>query len=120
MPVRCTGRITLDNLCVTVEAQKTTSFRILQQQYGDGYVARRQDGVNPVSEMWSVSTPLMSAEDCLALENELIALGPRSFEWTPPNEPDAKDWVLDPPQWSWTYASDDLAKIAFTLKRWYD
>ena len=119
MPVPCSGVITLNNLCVTVDATKQVAFRTLQQQYGDGYVARRQDGVNPVMETWNVSTPTMPVEDVINLENELIALGTRSFGWTPPNETVEKQWILDPVVWNWTYSSGDKASLSFTLKRWY-
>jgi phage-related protein len=115
----CTAALTLGTLCVTVDAKKTTTFRALQQQYGDGYMARRQDGVNPVSEMWTVTTPLQSYEYTQALEDELIALGTGFFEWTAPNESTAKKWIVDPITWTWDYSTGDLASLSFTLKRWY-
>ena len=119
MPVPCTAAITLNNLCVTVDATRQVAFRTLQQQYGDGYVARRQDGVNPVMETWSISTPPMPVAEAYAFEAELIALGTQAFGWTPPNEPDEKQWVLDPVAWDWTYSTGDVASLSFTLKRWY-
>ena len=119
MPVDCTAPLTLGTLCVTVDAQKQVSFRALQQQYGDGYVARRQDGVNPVMETWNVTTPLQSYANTQALEDELIALGTNYFAWIPPNETVSKNWVLDPVTWNWSYATGDLASLSFTLKRWY-
>ena len=115
----CEAPMTLGTLCVTVDATKTTTFRTLQQQYGDGYMARRQDGVNPVNETWSVSTPLLPYENTQALEDELIELGVGSFQWRAPNETDLKRWILDPPAWSWSYATGDLASLSFTLRRFY-
>jgi hypothetical protein len=67
----------------------------------------------------SVSTPPMPIADVLALEQELIALGPKSFDWTPPNEPLPKKWILDPVKWDMDYSTGDLAALSFTLKRWY-
>ncbi len=119
MPIDCTAPISLDNLCVTPAAQKTTTFRTLQQQYGDGYVARRQAGLNPVNYTWGVSTPPMKFEDAYALEQELIANGTGFFLWTPPNETEAQEFILDPVQWDWSWQSDDMASLSFTLKRWY-
>ena len=119
MPINCTAQMTLGTLCVSVEAQKTTTFRILEQQYGDGYVARRQDGVNPVSERWRVQTPTMAWDQCQTLEDELIALGAGNFEWMPPNETVNKRWVLDPPEWEWSFATESQASLSFTLRRWY-
>ena len=100
-------------------ATKRTSFRTLQQQYGDGYTARRQDGINPVNHTWGVSTPLMEFEDALALEEELIANGTGFFTWTPPNEATAYEFILDPVAWDWTFEASGYASLSFTLKRWY-
>ena len=111
--------MTLGTLCVSLSARKTTSFRALQQQYGDGYVARRQDGLNPVSEMWTLSTPPVSYEEAQSLENELIQLGTTPFNWTAPNESTSKTWILDPTKWEWDYTTCDLVSISFILKRWY-
>ena len=119
MPINCNGKITLDNLCITPQAQKTTSFRTLQQQYGDGYVARRQDGINPVAYTWAVSTPPMPFSDALDLEGELIANGTNPITWTPPGEETAQEFIVDPVAWSWAWADPDNVALSFTLKRWY-
>ena len=119
MPVPCEAAMTLGTLCVQVSATKQVAVRYLQQQYGDGYVARRQDGVNPVMETWQVATPPMAVADVQALETELIALGPGFFAWTPPNETVPKNWILEPIQWAWSFQTGDMASLSFTLKRWY-
>lgn len=118
MPVSC-SQITLNSLCVQVDAKKQASLRTIQQQYGDGYMARRQDGVNPLIEVWQVATPPMPVADVLALDQELITLGTNFFAWTPPNEPAAKNWILDPVTWDWSYQTGDMASLSFTLRRWY-
>lgn len=122
MPANCPPINSLSNLCVTPDSQKVTTFRTLEQQYGDGYMARRQDGLNPVNEMWAVRIPPDKVDNIIAFENELIALGAGSFQWTPPNETPTspvKRWVLNPPQWEWSYQSAEIASLAFNLKRWY-
>ena len=119
MPVSCSEPITLNTLCPQLSAKRSVAFRSVQQQYGDGYLARRQDGINPVMITWDVSTPPMSIEDCQALEAELIANGTRFFLWKPPFEVTEVNWILDPVSWDWTYDSPTLAQISFTLKRWY-
>lgn len=119
MPVSCTAPMTVGTLCVKVEASRTVSVRSLEAQFGDGYLSRRPDGINTVMETWSVSTPLMSVDDAQALETELIALGANSFAWTPPYETTAKQWILQPYQWNWSYDAD-LASLSFTLQRFYN
>ena len=119
MPVSCNTEMTLGTICVAMSARKTTSLRTLKQQYGDGYVARRQDGLNPVMEKWEVSTIPMSYEEAQGIEDALIDLGVTPFAWTPPNETASKNWILDPNRWEWDYATCDLVSLSFVLKRWY-
>jgi phage-related protein len=119
MPSDCTDPISLTNLCVALSARKRTSFRTLQQQYGDGYMARRQDGLNPVAYTWDVSTPPMDFNDALNFEEELIANGTQPFDWTPPGETTEEKYIVDPVSWEWSWQTTDLATISFTLKRWY-
>ena len=118
MPVSCTTPLTLGDLCVEVDASRSVSVRTLQAQFGDGYVARRPDGVNTLMETWSIKTPYRSVEEAQALEAEIIALGANSFGWTPPYETVEKRWVLDPYEWVWDFNAD-LASLTFTLKRFY-
>lgn len=119
MPVNCNTPFSLDDLCVIPSATKRTSFRTLQRQYADGYVARRQAGLNPVAYTWDVSTPLIPVDEALAFEEELIANGTGFFLWTPPYESQAYEFILDPVEWNWNFQGGDYASLSFTLKRWY-
>lgn len=119
MPIPCSP-ITLGNLTVRVDAKKSTAIRTLQQQFGDGYMARRPDGINTVSETWSISTPPMPIEDLLALEAELTALGSAPFNWQPPGEPITKKWILDPVKWDTDRQTPDIGSLSFAIRRWYD
>ena len=118
MPVPCTTPLTLGGLCVEVEASRSVAVRSLQAQFGDGYKARRPDGINTLMETWSVRTPMQPVAEVQALEAEIIALGANSFGWTPPFETVEKQWVLEPYQWLWDYNAD-LASLTFTLERFY-
>ena len=109
----------LNTLCPQLGAKRRVSFRTLQQQYGDGYMARRQDGVNPVDIKWDLSTPPMPVEEVQAFEAELIANGEKPFNWTEPFSNTVETWVLDPVSWDWTIQSGDVAQLTFTVRRWY-
>ena len=118
MPVSCRTPLTLGGLCVEVEASRSVAVRTLQGQFGDGYKARRPDGINTLMETWTVRTPLRPIDEVQDLEDEIIALGPNSFGWTPPHETVEKQWVLEPYQWEWNFNAD-LASLSFTLSRFY-
>ena len=115
----CFPIISLSSICPALSATRSVSFRTLQQQYGDGYMARRQDGLNPVNYTWNVSTAPMAVKDCLELEKQLIANGTKPFLWAEPYTTTKETWVLDPVQWDWSYQTEDLATLSFTLRRWY-
>ena len=118
MPISCKTPISLNDLCVVVSSKKQVTFRTVQQRYGDGYTARRQDGINPVDYIWGLSTPPMPVEEAQALEAELIANGVGFFEWTPPHETTPRKWMLDPVAWEWSYQSPDIASLSFSLRIW--
>ena len=118
MPINCNSKITLTDLQVTPGATKQTAFRTIQQRYGDGYTARRQDGLNPVIETWNVSTPPMLVCDVEALEQELIANGPNYITWCAPNESTPSNWILDPVSWNWSFQGAGFASLSFSLRRW--
>jgi phage-related protein len=119
MPLNCNTPVSLDNLCVAVVSQKRTTYRVVQQQYGDGYLARRTDGINPVNYIWTVATPPMPLDEAQAFEAELEANGPTFFSWTPPNDSTPSNWILDPVAWEWSYPTNSMASISFSLRRWY-
>ena len=118
MPKRCDKPISLDELCVRVTSKKKVTFRTIQQRYGDGYTARRQDGLNPVDYVWDVKTPIMSVADAQALEAELIDNGVGFFSWTAPHETSPRNWMLDPVAWDWDYETCDLVSLSFSLRIW--
>ena len=119
MPINCNSKISLSNLRVAESSSQQKSFRTIQQRYGDGYTARRQDGINPVICIWNVATPPMPMADAEDLQDELIALGSGFFSWTPPGEDAAKKWILDPPTWDIAYVGPGYAVVSFSLRQWY-
>jgi len=110
----------LGSLKIVVEAQRAERIRTLQTQYGDGYMARRPDGINTSIEEWQVVTRPLRSADADALEAEIRALGGGPFAWTPPTESALKKWVLEPVQWNRRYLSTAWSILSFTIRRWYD
>lgn len=110
--------LTLTGLTTTVEATKTVSMRVLTHRFGDGYAARRLDGINPISEKWSIKTKFDTYTNTAALETKLINLGGNHFQWTPPFESTAKFWIVNPAAWQWQFEGE-LSCLSFNIERFY-
>ena len=120
MPVQPCCSMTLGSLCISIDGtNKKKSQRYLEQQYGDGYRARRPDGINTLQEMYDITTTPAPVSVVTALENEIIALGAGSFDWQAPDDGASKKWMLDPYQWSWDYKTPSIASLKFTITRYY-
>ena len=117
MPVSCSPPIMLGTLEVAVTASPTRIKRVLKSQYGDGYMERRSDGINPWMTIWQMETAPLVEEDWLKLEAELQALGERPFLWQAPGAAIATSWALDPVTWQRRYVQD-RATLSFTIKTW--
>lgn len=115
----CFPIISLSSICPALSATRSVSFRTLQQQYGDGYMARRQDGLNPVDIRWNLSTPLRPIAEVQELEAQLIANGAQAFTWKEPYASTAETWILDPVAWEWNIQTGELAQLTFSIKRFY-
>ncbi|HHA1715902.1 phage tail protein [Enterobacter kobei] len=72
--------------CPKVASQVDTSFRTRKVQFGDGYAQVAGDGINPVTQQWSVS---FTGDEAYiqAIKNFLNRhSGFKSFIWKPPLE----------------------------------
>lgn len=89
---------------------KTVKPRVLVAQFGDGYSQRIQNGINNITEEWSLSFNSRSIEDADSMltffEEHAGAIG---FYWTPPGESTAKAVIC--PEWSKSYDSHISATI---------
>jgi len=111
--------MTLATIQLKPLAQKRTRFRYVEAQFGDGYRARRTDGINPVTEVWEVETPPMPKAEAIVFEAELASNGAASFDWQAPDETSASKWVLDPVEWTTNFESSDYASLSFTVSRYH-
>ena len=110
--------LTLTGLQTTVEASKSVSVRLLTSRFGDGYNARRLDGINPVKEMLRIKTKFDTYTNTASIETALIGLNGNHFQWTPPFESTAKYWIVEPSQWQWQFEGE-LSCLTFQIERFY-
>lgn len=68
--------------------------RTVSTQFGDGYQAIANDGLNPVQQVWDVVIDRASAEaadEIYAFINPKLARVP--FDWTPPRQTVVLKWI---------------------------
>ena len=111
--------MTLSTLRVTADVTPEFGYRTRQAQFGDGYIARRLDGLNPLTEEWPVQTPPLLMSNILTLETELKNLGTQPFVWTAPGDTEAKLWFLSPVKWRRVPYGHAYAALTFNIKRYY-
>lgn len=117
MPIPCHDHLQLESLRVALTANATTTKRVLKAQYGDGYMERRTDGLNPWRTTWQIETPPLEDGRWQEIEQQLYAYGEKPFYWQPPGAPEKLAWVMEPVQWSRNHVSDHVV-IRFTIETW--
>jgi phage-related protein len=66
-------------------ASYATKYRVLQNDFGDGYDQTVQDGLNNVQQIWEVPWNNISDENAQDILTQLDALAGKVFEWLTPN-----------------------------------
>ena len=98
---------------------KEVQNRTLEAKYGDGYVQRAGDGINPQIVMWDLTWTNVDITDI----NEIAAFldareGVYPFYWTAPDESDPALWVCTE-----GYKKSAINALSATLtakfSRWY-
>ena len=75
----------VNNINPTKGVKNSVQPRVLKAQFGDGYVQRSTDGINSISETWTISfVNRTTAEGDLILEFLEARGGVEAFSWTPP------------------------------------
>ena len=68
--------------------------RVAATPFGDGYVQRAFEGLNPLSENWDLSFDSVDVEIADAIDAFLRPkLGVVAFDWTPPRQSAAKRFI---------------------------
>jgi phage-related protein len=99
-------------------SSKSSTLRVREAIFGDGYSQRVGDGLNVEGEEWSLSFRLLVSQ-ADTVEAFLRARGgTEAFLWTPPREATAKRWVCS--QWSREPALPGSDDMRLTLRRVYD
>lgn len=98
---------------------KQSNPRVLVAQFGDGYSQRLGDGINPVSESWSLnfgSIDITTAQNIVSFFE--THKGYIAFDWTPPGDLTAIKVICD--NWSAQYESHISRTLTASFKRVYE
>jgi phage-related protein len=76
-------------------SSKSTSFKTIKAQFGDGYSQRAADGINNKIDSWSISWENLSSADKDTVLTALDAVGGYDYlTWTPFGESSSKKFIL--------------------------
>lgn len=96
---------------------ETRSTRVREVQFGDAYVQRAIEGINPNVRTFNVTTRTLSPNNAKKLQTDLEATNGQPFYWiNPPFE--AKMLVrLWPTEITRTFIGGLKSQLSFTLRR---
>ena len=95
--------------------RKTSSPKVRQVQFGDGYSMRTVFGLNHNLKVYSLSWRNISETDADTISDFLDARGGQeSFDWTPPEESSSSKFICQ--QWSKNMSTKDRATIQATFQ----
>jgi phage-related protein len=75
--------------CVQAGVTASSTLRIDQANYGDGYVQRITRGLNPRGQKFQISVPFTSMADLATMDSFLLANATSGFWFTGPGWPDS-------------------------------
>ncbi len=94
-------------------------FRILENNFGDGYTQRAGDGLNNGKSTWSLTWENADASVVETFKAFLDARkGYESFTWTPPNEIVALKWICR--TYSATPVATGISNFTATFEQVFD
>lgn len=114
----------LPDIDTTHQISKQTNARILETPFGDGYRQRAGDGINSITDEWSLSW-IVNSTDTDTLTDFFEARGGyESFDWTPSGESVSKKWTCK----TWTktpteakdIAGNNVWNVSATLRQEFD
>jgi phage-related protein len=80
---------------ISQSSQADRQYRVLKNQFGNGYSERAGDGINTIVDTWNVSWDNVNATDYGTIMTALdSAKGVDYFTWTAPGDSSSKKWIV--------------------------
>jgi phage-related protein len=97
----------------------STKANVKRLSFGDGYSQRTPEGLNHISREISLSWPVLTNSEALALESFFVSQGGvNMFYYTLPGEASAKKWTCA--EWEKTYLDGPYFSFTAKLKEEFD
>ena len=97
-------------------SQRTTMFRTLSTQFGDGYKEDAPDGINYKIDTWNLNFENLTNSDTSNVKTFFDSVGSYStFTWQAPGDTSSKTWKLDARGYSLTAQSGNIYSISSTI-----
>ena len=100
-------------------ATKSSSPRVRNVQFGDGFSQRLRYGLNQDAKQWDLTWQNISEADSDTIEAFLEARGgAEHFDWSPPDETETYKWICQ--QWSKRMTSAGLNELTATFQQVFE
>jgi phage-related protein len=93
--------------------------RVIAIQFGDGYIQRQAETMNPIKESWSLSFSNRESTEIDDIEEFLTDRGgAENFDWTPPRGSTAYKYICR--NWKRTITIGTYDTLTATFERVYE
>ncbi len=100
-------------------SRRKVQFRVLEAQFGDGYVQPVPDGLNNMLETWDLSFDDIPGADLVTIRNYIDGLGgTKFFYWTPFADSTPKKWKVVG-EYTINYKNINAGSLQVTIQRVY-
>ncbi len=100
--------------------QCTPKANIIEAPFGDGYSQRTPQGINHISDNWTVPWNALENDEAQTLIIFLKAHYTLPFLWTPPRESTAKKFKCSQLSYSPSSNSQDCMDVSATFEQVFD
>jgi phage-related protein len=104
---------------ISQSSENTTSFKIIEAKYGNGYGQRARDGLNSNVGSWTIDYEhLLAGEYAVVIAAFDAAASVDYFTWQAPTDVVSKKWIVK--EYTRRASSGDLYSISATLEQVFD
>jgi phage-related protein len=106
---------------ITINSKKTSTYRLVDAQYGMGYRQVTPEGLNHITDKWSLEFAPLDGALLQELETFIALVGCNVwFTWTPLTETVPKKWRIDKDTIERNFISKTKWVVTFKITQCFD